>query len=129
MRAITKTLTVLSGTLNRLALWGALLGLGVMVVAVGYQVVARYAFAAPPAWTEEVARHAMIWAGLLGATVAYKSNADPTLFPSMRAIGGRIGLLLASFRAAGVLLFIAPVLYFSLFGAQQNLLRGFIMRS
>ncbi len=129
MRAITRTLAGLSDTLNRLALWGALLGLGVMVVAVMYQVVARYAFATPPAWTEEVARHAMIWAGMLGATAAFKSDSDPTLFPGMRQLDGGLGLMLAAIRGAGVLLFIAPVLYFSLFGPHMNPLRGYIMRS
>ena len=129
MRALTKTLAVLSATLNRLALSGALLALGLMVCVVGFQVVARYVFAAPPAWTEEVARHAMIWAGLLGATAAFKANADPTLFPAMHSVAGRLGLLLFSLRAVGVLLFITPVLYFSIFGPNQNPLRGFIMRS
>ena len=42
-----------------------------MVVLIGVQVVARYVWAAPPGWTEEGARYAMVWAGLLGAT-AYR---------------------------------------------------------
>ena len=43
-----------------------------MVVLIAAQVGFRYALNEPLAWTEEVARHLMIWAGLLGAAVAYR---------------------------------------------------------
>lgn len=43
-----------------------------MVVLIGSQVGFRYVLNEPLAWTEEVARHLMIWAGLLGAAVAYR---------------------------------------------------------
>ena len=43
-----------------------------MVVLIATQVGFRYVLSKPLAWTEEVARHLMIWAGLLGAAVAYR---------------------------------------------------------
>jgi TRAP-type C4-dicarboxylate transport system permease small subunit len=43
-----------------------------MVVLIASQVGFRYGLNEPLAWTEEVARHLMIWAGLLGAAVAYR---------------------------------------------------------
>ncbi|HEX7551427.1 MAG TPA: TRAP transporter small permease [Candidatus Methylomirabilis sp.] len=43
-----------------------------MVVLIASQVGFRYVLNEPLAWTEEVARHLMIWAGLLGAAVAYR---------------------------------------------------------
>jgi len=43
-----------------------------MVVLIGSQVGFRYALNEPLAWTEEVARHLMIWSALLGAAVAYR---------------------------------------------------------
>ena len=43
-----------------------------MVVLIAAQVGFRYVLNEPLAWTEEVARHLMIWAGLLGAAVAYR---------------------------------------------------------
>ena len=33
---------------------------------IAIQVVARYVFSEPPGWTEEGARYAMVWSGLLG---------------------------------------------------------------
>jgi TRAP-type transport system small permease protein len=46
-----------------------------MVVLIGSQVGFRYGLNEPLAWTEEVARHLMVWAGLLGAAVAYRRKA------------------------------------------------------
>lgn len=43
-----------------------------MVVLIGSQVGFRYALNEPLAWTEEVARHLMVWSALLGAAVAYR---------------------------------------------------------
>jgi TRAP-type C4-dicarboxylate transport system permease small subunit len=43
-----------------------------MVVLIASQVGFRYVLNEPLAWTEEVARHLMVWAGLLGAAVAYR---------------------------------------------------------
>ena len=43
-----------------------------MVVLIATQVGFRYVLNEPLSWTEEVARHLMIWAGLLGAAVAYR---------------------------------------------------------
>ena len=43
-----------------------------MVVLIGSQVGFRYVLNEPLAWTEEVARHLMVWSALLGAAVAYR---------------------------------------------------------
>jgi len=43
-----------------------------MVVLIAAQVCFRYVLNEPLAWTEEVARHLMIWSALLGAAVAYR---------------------------------------------------------
>jgi len=43
------------------------------------QIIARYIFSQPPGWTEELARYAMIWGGLLGATVSCRRRLDPVL--------------------------------------------------
>lgn len=122
-------LTRLSGGLNKLALWGAVAAVVMMAAAAGYQVVARYIFDAPPIWTEELARRAMVWAGMLGASVAFHERSDPTLFPGMAALGGTTGKVLALVRTAGVAIFAFPVLYYSLFGPGMNIARGFLGRS
>lgn len=119
----------LSAGLNRIALWGAVLAVAVMAFSAGYQVVARYVFDAPPVWTEELARRAMVWAGMLGASVAFHERSDPNLFPHMVSIRGSRGAALALLRAAGAAVFVLPVLYYSLLGPNFSLARGFIGRT
>lgn len=46
--------------------------LGGMVALISIQVGFRYVLNRPLSWTEEVARHLMIWAAFLGAAVAYR---------------------------------------------------------
>lgn len=129
MRALALTLDRLSGFINSIALWGAVLAVLAMVGAAGWQVIARYLLDAPPIWTEEAARRAMVWAGMLGASCAFRAAADPTLFPGMREVGGRTGTVLALIRAGGVLIFAAPVIWYSIFDSRMNPARGFLGRS
>jgi len=129
MRAAARSLDRLSARLNSVALWGAVLAVVVMVLAAGWQVVARYVLDSPPVWTEEAARRAMVWAGMLGASAAFRAKADPTLFPAMRDVAGRAGAVLALVRAVGVIAFAVPVLWFCLFGPNMTMARGFLGRS
>lgn len=45
-----------------------------MVVSVTWQVLSRYLFVVPAAWTEELARFLLIWIGTLGAAYAYRNG-------------------------------------------------------
>ncbi|WP_018698170.1 TRAP transporter small permease [Amorphus coralli] len=128
MRAVTGLVRFSDG-LNRVALALAVVALVVMAASAGYQVIARYIFDAPPIWTEELARRAMVWAGMLGASVAFHERSDPTLFPGVARTTGGLGRLLAVVRAAGVTIFAVPVLFYSVFGANWALSRGFLGRS
>lgn len=129
MRAFALNLDKLSAMLNRIALWGAVFAVLVMVFAASWQVVARYLLDAPPVWTEELSRRAMVWAGMLGASAAFRLRADPTLFPAIVEIRGKLGVVLALIRGTGVLLFALPVIWYSLFGANMNIAYGFLGRS
>lgn len=122
------TLDRLSAGLNRVALWGAVAWVLVMLLAAGWQVVARYVLAQPPIWTEELARFSMVWAGVLGGSCAFRANSDPSLFPEMRDRGGALGKGLTLIRALGAFTFIAPILWFSLFGPNLNPARGYVAR-
>ncbi len=128
MRAVAAILDRLSASLNAAALWGAVAAVVVMVLAASWQVVARYILAAPPIWTEELARYAMVWAGMLGASCAFRAHADPNLFPTMRDKVGPVGALMALARLAGVAVFAAPVLYYSLLSASGDPTRGYLAR-
>ncbi len=117
-----------SHQLNRLALWGAVLAVLIMLGAAGWQVIARYLLSQPPVWTEELARFAMPWAGLLGASCAFRTHSDPTLFVNMQKKIGQLGLVLSLIRTFGALAFITPILWFSFFGANMNPARSYIAR-
>ena len=112
----------LSGKLNNLCSNAAIAFLLLMLGAVALQVIARYVFFSPPAWTEELARYAMVWAGFLGATVSFYKNADPVLTtpdytsPALQ----RFFLLL---RNAAVLIFLIPIIYWSPTIISHHLLR------
>ena len=129
MQATAITLDRISSLLARIALWGAVVALAVMVFAAGYQVVARYIFHAPPVWTEELARRSMVWAGMLGASVAFRDRLDPNLFPELLNIMGPTGKVLGLLRLAGAMIFAFPILYFSLFGPNLDISRGFLARN
>ena len=125
MRAIL----AVSAALDRAARWGAALGFSAMLVFVAIQVVARYIFNSPPVWTEELARYAMVWAGLLGAACAFRAGVDPVLVRRAAIPGRGIAHLLRGLRAAAALIFVLPVLYYCIFGPGADAGRGFVARS
>jgi len=102
-----------SAWLDRVCGWAAMLATAVMLGAILLQVVARYVFAAPPAWTEELGRYAMIWAGMLGATMAYFRRADPVLFRAQTRGFPRRALIMQSIELLALLAFVAPVLWYA----------------
>ena len=68
-----------AGALNRIVWAGAAGFLVLMLGLVFIQIVGRYGFSDAPSWTEEGARYAMVWSGLLGGVVAFHQDADPVL--------------------------------------------------
>jgi TRAP-type C4-dicarboxylate transport system permease small subunit len=119
----------LSDALHRLCRWGAVAGILLMVALIAIQVVARYLLKEPPAWTEEGARYAMIWGGLLGATLAFRWRQDPVLLRLgffERGRGQGLGLAL---RAIATVVFLGPIWFYSLFGPGFDLTRGYLARS
>jgi TRAP-type C4-dicarboxylate transport system permease small subunit len=77
----------------------------VLTVAVFIQVVARYVFNQPPAWTEELARFCQVWIVLLASSLCIRKGSHlavdyvgPSLSPSARrALGAAIGALMAAY--------------------------------
>ncbi len=79
MMSLLRAAAAISALLERLAVIVASSGIVLMTVCILVQIIARYIFAEPPAWTEELARHAMIWSGFSGATAAFSRRKDPVL--------------------------------------------------
>jgi len=64
---------------NRAAWVMSAVFLAVMLGLVFIQIGGRYVLHDAPSWTEEAARYAMIWSGLLGGVAAFHQGADPVL--------------------------------------------------
>ena len=64
--------------------WVLALLMSLLAISITWQVVSRYALGEPSLWTEEFARFAMIWLGVLGASYAYiiKAHLALDLFPT-----------------------------------------------
>lgn len=101
----------------------------VMFVTVVVQIIARYVFSSPPVWTEDVARYAMVWTGLLGATLSFKTQSDAVLmqsvFPKPPAL---LGYAAKALESAAVLTFILPVIYFCFVGLKGGFAKGYLAR-
>lgn len=115
--------------LHRLCRTAALVCLGLLVVVVGAQVIARYVFAAPPSWTDELARWLMVWAGLLGSTVAFRRGVDPEIVSSRQLPGRWLRVVARWVAAVAVILFLLPIALHSFVGPNFSLERGFMARN
>lgn len=122
--AIAGALRRVSAAVDRVCLRLAALTLTLMIATVMLQVVARYAFHAPPQWTEEAARYLMLWACLMGATVSFKRRLDPVLVTPSARWRRRLGPGLPLVRLLAVSLFALPVLWYSPAVLQRQLPRA-----
>lgn len=101
----------------------------VMFLTVVVQIVARYVFFSPPVWTEDVARYAMVWTGLLGATLSFKTQSDAVLMESVFPKPPHVLALCASaLQSAAVLTFVLPVIYFCFIGLKGGFAKGYLAR-
>ncbi|MBZ0129178.1 MAG: TRAP transporter small permease subunit [Rhodobacteraceae bacterium] len=124
-----KAINLASAGVDRACLFLAKLALVAMILTVLLQIWARYGFDYPFTWTEELARYLMVWAGLLGATCAFKRRLDPTVITlpdDASQLRRRISLAML---VLTVVIFLAPILYHSFFGPGMNFERGFLWRS
>ena len=118
-----------SAGVDRACLFIAKFALSGMVLTVLLQIWARYGFDYPFTWTEELARYLMIWAGLLGATCAFKRQLDPTVVSPAGTGEGAQRVAQLTMLTLTVLIFLLPILYYSFFGPNINFERGFMWRS
>ena len=84
MKKIIKFIGILSSKLEAIAKIFSILAIIGMLIVIILQIVARYIFASPPTWTEEIGKLLMIWGGLLGTSIAFKRRADIILYNPRR---------------------------------------------
>ncbi len=118
----------LSGKIDRVCLFLAKAALVGMVCVIMLQVISRYGLRQPPAWTEELARYLMVWGGLLGATAAFRRATDPAVVRVDENAWDRRAFFAKLAIALTAIIFVGPILYYSLFGAGMDPARSFIMR-
>lgn len=129
MTSFANALEFLSVTLDRLMRLVAVVCLVAMVLLIALQVVARYGFAAPPSWTEEAARYAMVWVGLMGAAIAFRVGFDPRLVRLPHTAPRSVLTAAALVRGTAVAVFLGPILFYSFFGPGMTPSRSFLARS
>lgn len=129
MNSVAKGLMTASDAVDRVLRVVGIFFLIMMVALICLQVAARYGFSSPPAWTEEAARYAMVWVGLLGASVSFKAGFDPALFKIAPDATRTKVLITGALRAAAVMVFLGPILWYCFFGPKMNVARSFIARS
>jgi TRAP-type C4-dicarboxylate transport system permease small subunit len=80
-----------AASINRFLGFALALLMTAMVTSVVWQVLSRYLFVVPAAWTEELARFLLIWIGMLGAAYAYRqgSHLGIDLLASKLSPGGQ----------------------------------------
>ena len=81
--------------LDRALAWVVVALVVSLVVSVLWQVVSRYLFAAPAAWTEELARFLLIWIAMLGGSYAYRRGSHIGLDLLPQALSGSAASRLA----------------------------------
>ncbi|MGR3804443.1 TRAP transporter small permease [Marinibacterium profundimaris] len=119
----------LSDLLHRIARGVAVAALAGMFITVMIQVIARYGFSSPPIWTEDVARYMMVWTGLLGATLSFKTRSDAVLMASVFPPRPNWpGLMAEAIQTAAVLTFVLPTVYFCFIGLRGGFARGYLAR-
>ncbi|TNJ47767.1 TRAP transporter small permease [Phaeobacter sp. B1627] len=124
-----KTIIAASNRVHHAARGAAVLAICLMFLTVVLQIIARYVFSAPPVWTEDVARYAMVWTGLLGATLSFKTRADAVLMQSVAPDRPHpLAYLANAVHSAAVLTFVLPVVYFCFIGLRGGFAKGYLAR-
>jgi TRAP-type C4-dicarboxylate transport system permease small subunit len=115
--AIIRTSDSLHLAMRRVAVFAVC----VMFLTVVVQIIARYVFSSPPVWTEDVARYAMVWTGLLGATLSFKTQSDAVLMQSVFPEPPHaLAFFTKAVQSAAILTFILPVIYFCFIGCKTR---------
>lgn len=103
----------LSRLVNRLCEGVAIALLVLMLGLVLVQVAGRYLLDAPPSWTEESARLAMVWIAFLGSTSAFYRRTDPRMSINVVEKSVWLDKIRHAGRAIAVIVFLGPLVVFA----------------
>lgn len=84
----------------------------VIIFTVFMQVVARYVFNSPPAWTEEVARYCQVWLVLLTSSICIRKGSHLAVDYLTHHLSWTWKKRLSIFSNSLIVLYLAAVLYF-----------------
>jgi len=76
------------------------IGIGVMVVALVWQVIGRYVFGHAPGWSEELARYLMLWITMLGSAAALRGGGHLSVTSLVDVLGPRALAVVLALRDA-----------------------------
>ena len=84
----------------------------VIIFSVFLQVVARYVFNRPPAWTEEMARYCQVWMVLLTSSICIRKGSHLAVDYLTHSLTGFASKALKTFSNVLITIYLAAVLYY-----------------
>jgi TRAP-type C4-dicarboxylate transport system permease small subunit len=84
----------------------------IIILTVFLQVVARYVFNSPPAWSEEAARYCQVWMVLLTSSICIRKGSHLAVDYLTHYLSGLWKKRLSIFSSSLIVLYLAAVLYF-----------------
>lgn len=84
----------------------------IIIFSVFLQVVARYVFNRPPAWTEEMARYCQVWMVILTSSICIRNGSHLAVDYLTHSLTGFWKTFLKTFSNSLITLYVAAVLYY-----------------
>ena len=84
----------------------------IIICTVFLQVVARYVFNSPPAWSEEMARYCQVWMVLLTSSICIRKGSHLAVDYLTHHLSGRLKRWLGIFSHKLIVLYLSAVLYY-----------------
>jgi len=84
----------------------------IIIITVFLQVVARYVFNSPPAWSEELARYCQVWMVLLTSSICIRKGSHLAVDYLTHHLSTKWKKWLAIFTHTLIIMYLAAVLYF-----------------
>jgi len=91
-----------------------IVSLGLMVILIFSQVIARFVFNRPLSWTEELSRHLMIWMAFIATAIAYRHGAHLSIDLLAQRLAGKKRVLLELFFLIIIIFFLSYMIKYGI---------------